>query len=168
MVKILVLETMDREALDRADSDAASTTSSKRRNPGASSSPGASSVSVAPSSAPGKHDQPDEITPIVSSDHVGRDYQTTDTTPTAREVSTDPTVAKTSIRQRNPQYQETGTRRSGARVEAEDEANADKSWLKKVADKYGSVELDNKGSTARDHLALGTCCNRTLSLGQSS
>ncbi|KAE8154804.1 hypothetical protein BDV25DRAFT_147028 [Aspergillus avenaceus] len=82
-----------------------------------------------------------EITPIVTNGSSTRNYLSTDGLRNRDSGSTDC-------------HQKSSAQRDTGAEQRSDSAEPHTSWYSRIADRYGSLELENKGSVARDHLAL--------------
>lgn len=94
----------------------------------------------------------DETVPIISHEHGNpKDYQSISPPIMARVGSSNNGAVVESIGQARAREREQRREAQQAAVEAEAREHR---WWRKVVEKYGSVELENKGAVARDHLAL--------------
>ncbi|MCJ1472716.1 hypothetical protein MMC13_001365, partial [Lambiella insularis] len=99
-----------------------------------------------------------ETTPIISSERGGgRDYRAFESLGPPAEEDEDRTKNGSTVTGAGPRRRKMSAHSTASWRRSVNEEEADGNvvgWWRAFLEKYGSVELDNKGSVARDHLAL--------------
>lgn len=125
----------------------------RKYGPSSSTSASSSSSSTGHSQVSSRQQTPvtrqsivNEDTPMFGTNNTPRNYQSTE----------NPTTPGNNVSQNRHSHQQDASQEHLERERTVSPPPHDASWYQRVADKYGSIELENKGSVARDHLALGT------------
>ena len=112
------------------------------------------------SSAGARQRNTTESTPITSTTQPGKDYASISPIPSRDDAhpsnpkSNGAATQESTAGTLDPGRPQQRTGSAGRR--AEETEQQDSGWWSNFWEKWGSVELENKGSVARDHLALGT------------